>query len=71
MRYWMKTRLVRKKALEKIVCTNCGKTINKDEWYYREEGVDFHLHSLIARNYCEECYTKYGEEVLIKSQQSF
>ncbi|HEC86541.1 MAG TPA: hypothetical protein ENI49_01530 [Thermoplasmatales archaeon] len=63
----METRLVRKKALEKVVCTNCKNVIEKGEWYYREEGIDFHLHSLIARNYCEECYKKHGEEVLIKS----
>ncbi|MCD6467937.1 MAG: hypothetical protein J7L32_01305 [Thermoplasmata archaeon] len=71
MMNWMETRLVRKKAVEKTVCTNCGKIVNENSWFYREEGVGFHLHSLIARNYCEECYKKHGENVLIKTQQSF
>ncbi|HEC94680.1 MAG TPA: hypothetical protein ENI45_01790 [Thermoplasmatales archaeon] len=61
------THLIRKTTSEKLVCTYCGKLIPPGETYYREEGVGYHIHSLIARNYCENCYAKYGENLLTKS----
>ncbi|HDD57441.1 MAG TPA: hypothetical protein ENF43_02875 [Thermoplasmatales archaeon] len=61
-----KTHLVTRVASDRLICTYCGNVITPGQRYYREEGVDFHLHSLIARNYCEDCYKKYGEEILIK-----
>jgi len=58
------TRLVRTRALENEVCSFCRRRIEKGEWFYREEGINFHLHSLIARRVCEDCYQKYGEKIL-------
>jgi RNase P subunit RPR2 len=60
------TRLIRKIASERVVCTYCRELIIPGAPYYREEGTDYHIHSLIARNYCENCYAKYGEKILTK-----
>ncbi len=62
-----KSHLVRKIASDRVICTYCGKIVSPGEIYYREEGVGYHIHSLIARNYCNDCYKKYGEELLTKS----
>ena len=61
-----KTKLIRLQAVENEVCSFCRRKIKKGEWFYREEGVGFHLHSLIARRCCEDCYAKYGEEILMR-----
>ena len=62
----IETRLVKKQSKFPTVCTNCDSKIAPDEIYYLEEGVEEHIHSLIARKFCSNCYTKYGERILIK-----
>jgi hypothetical protein len=61
----IKTHLVKKVAKIPKVCTNCKKQIPPDEVYHLEEGVNQHLHSLIARKFCTECYSKLGEKKLL------
>ena len=61
----IETRLIKKIAKFPRVCTNCNKQIQIDDLYHQEEGVDEHLHSLIARQFCSECYAKYGEKKLL------
>jgi hypothetical protein len=61
----IKTRLVKKVAKSPRVCTNCGNQIPSGDAYHREEGVDEHLHSLLARKFCSQCYAKYGERKLL------
>jgi len=48
----IETRLVKKQSKFPAVCTNCGSKIAPDEIYYLEEGVEEHIHSLIARKFC-------------------
>ena len=64
----IQTRLVKKVAKISRVCTNCGKQILVGEVYHLEEGVDQHLHSLIARRFCSDCYAKYGEKKLLAKE---
>jgi hypothetical protein len=47
------------------VCIYCDKPIHPDILHYVEEGITGHIHSLIARKYCQLCYSKYGEEYLL------
>ena len=61
----IETRLVKKTSKSSKICTNCNNTIPLDTVYHREEGIEEHLHSLIARQFCNECYTKYGERILL------
>ena len=61
----IQTRLVKKVAKIPMVCTNCDRQIPAGEVYHLEEGVDQHLHSLIARRFCSDCYAKYGEKKLL------
>ena len=65
----IETHLVKKIAREKIVCTNCDKQINEGEAYHLEKGVSEHLHSLLARKYCSDCYSKYGEIKLLSKKK--
>lgn len=65
----IETRLVKKQSKFPTVCTNCDSKIAPDEIYYLEEGVEEHIHSLIARKFCSNCYTKYGERILIKGMK--
>ncbi|MCJ2514058.1 MAG: hypothetical protein LN408_06440, partial [Candidatus Thermoplasmatota archaeon] len=65
----IETRLVKKQSKFPTVCTNCDSKIASDEIYYLEEGVEEHIHSLIARKFCSNCYTKYGERILIKGMK--
>ena len=64
----IETRLVKKVAKSSRVCTSCNDQILIDEVYHLEEGVSEHLHSLLARNFCSECYSKYGERKLLTGQ---
>jgi ribosomal protein L33 len=59
-------RLVKKQSKFPAVCTNCNSKIASDEIYYVEEGKKEHIHSLIARKFCKDCYAKYGERILIR-----
>ena len=65
----IETRLVKKVAKFPRVCTNCNNEIIVGNAYHHEEGVKKHLHSLIARQFCSECYAKYGERKLLSSQK--
>jgi uncharacterized protein with PIN domain len=61
----LETRLVRRHSQFPTVCIYCNKSIPPDDLHYVEEGITTHIHSLIARKYCESCYTKYGEQILL------
>ena len=61
----IQTHLVKKEAKSQKVCTNCDSLITKGDIYHLEEGVDQHLHSLLARRYCSDCYAKFGEKKLL------
>ena len=65
----IETCLVKKVAQFIEICTNCNKEIPIGEFYYLEEGLTEHLHSLIARRFCSPCYSKYGERILIKVKE--
>jgi hypothetical protein len=68
MRKGISTHLVRREAKTDIVCTFCKNKIKPGEEYYLEEGIKEHLHSLLARKYCYECYSKHGEKLLTLSE---
>lgn len=61
------THLVLKTASSPHLCTLCTSKINPGESYQLEEGVKEHLHSLLARHFCMDCYAKYGEKQLLNS----
>ena len=61
----IETHLVKKVSKMTKVCTNCKNQIPPNEVYHKEEGLKKHLHSLIARRFCNECYSKYGEKKLL------
>jgi len=61
----IETHLVKKVAKSPRVCTNCKNEIPMGIAYHNEEGVKEHLHSLIARQFCSDCYAKYGEKKLL------
>ena len=61
----IKTHLVLKIANTTRVCTQCNNQIFSGEPFHHEEGVNKHLHSLIARQFCSDCYAKYGEIKLL------
>ena len=62
----IQTKLVKKTSKESHVCTFCDMEIPVGEVYHLEEGVHEHLHSLIARRFCNTCYMKYGERSLLR-----
>ena len=61
----IETRLAKKQSKFPKVCTSCNVKISPGEVYHLEEGVKEHIHSLLARTYCSECYAKYGEQKLL------
>ena len=61
----IETRLVKKTAKFPKFCTNCNLEIPVGITYHQEEGIKEHLHSLIARQFCSDCYAKYGEKKLL------
>jgi hypothetical protein len=61
----IKTCLVKKVAKSIRVCTSCNNKISIDDVYHLEKGVSEHLHSILARNFCSDCYTKFGERKLL------
>ena len=65
----IKTRLIKKVAKFPRVCTNCNNEILVDDLFHQEEGVEEHLHSLIARRFCSGCYAKYGERKLLSGNK--
>ena len=64
----IETHLVKKVARNTTFCNNCNKQIEKGETYHLEEGINQHLHSLIARKFCYNCYEKYGEKKLLAKE---
>ena len=62
----IETHLVKKVAKFPNVCTNCKEEISVGEAYHLEKGVNEHLHSLLARQFCSNCYSKYGEKKLLR-----
>lgn len=60
--------LDKKESKINTVCTNCKNKINSGEIYYVEKGKKEHIHSLIARKFCSDCYSKFGERKLIKGK---
>jgi uncharacterized protein with PIN domain len=65
----IQTHLIKKVASNSKFCTNCNKQIPRGDAYHLEEGVNQHIHSLIARNFCSNCYAKYGEKKLLKGNE--
>ncbi len=64
----LETRLVKRHSQFPTVCIYCNKQIPADDLHYVEEGITTHIHSLIARKYCTTCYTKFGENILLREK---
>ena len=65
----IETCLTKKVAKFPRVCTNCNNEIPVGEVYHREEGVKEHLHSLLAREFCSDCYAKYGVHSILNKNK--
>ena len=65
----MKTHLVKKVAKFTRICSNCDKEIMIGEVFHLEEGIDEHIHSLLARSFCSDCYARYGAEKLLSKEK--
>ncbi|KYK33765.1 MAG: hypothetical protein AYK22_06005 [Thermoplasmatales archaeon SG8-52-3] len=65
----IETRLIKKVARFPKICTNCNNEITIDALYHQEEGVEEHIHSLIARRFCSDCYARYGEQKLLSGNE--
>ena len=65
MQKGIQTRLVKRHSQFPTVCIYCNSQIPADELHYIEEGITEHIHSLLARKYCTECYKKYGDRLLV------
>jgi hypothetical protein len=68
MKTGIETHLVIRIAKDPRVCTNCNHRINVGEAFHLEEGVKEHLHSLVARHFCTNCYTRFGEIQLLSKK---
>jgi hypothetical protein len=60
----IQTHLVKRHSQFPTVCIYCNSQIPPENLHYVEEGITGHIHSLIARKYCNECYKKHGEKLL-------
>lgn len=65
----METHLVKKVAKIPKVCTSCDHEIAIGNAYHMEKGTTEHLHSLLARQFCSNCYSKYGEIKLLSKKK--
>jgi hypothetical protein len=65
----IQTHLIKKVANGPKFCTNCNKEILRGDIYHLEEGVNQHIHSLMARSFCSACYARYGEKKLLKGNE--
>ncbi|MCK4415718.1 MAG: hypothetical protein KAU84_01050 [Thermoplasmatales archaeon] len=65
----METHLVKKVVKLPKVCTSCNNEIPTGNVYHMEKGKDEHLHSLLARHFCSDCYAKYGELKLLSKKK--
>jgi hypothetical protein len=61
----IETHLVKKVAKFPRICINCKNEIPIGIAFHQEQGKNEHLHSLIARQFCSDCYAKYGERKLL------
>jgi hypothetical protein len=61
----IETHLVKRVAKSPRVCTSCDNEIGTGDVFHLEEGINQHLHSLLAREFCSDCYAKYGEKKLL------
>ena len=64
----IETTLVKKVVKFPKVCTSCNNKISVGNTYHQEQGVKEHLHSLIARQFCSDCYAKYGARKLVSGK---
>jgi hypothetical protein len=62
----MDSRLIKKQSNSPKICTYCGTRIEPDNLYYLEQGTDSHIHSLLARRFCLDCYSSKGESRLLQ-----
>ena len=65
----METHLVKKVAKLPRVCTSCDNEIPVGNVYHMEQGTSEHLHSLLARHFCSDCYAKYGGIKLLSKKK--
>jgi hypothetical protein len=65
----IQTHLIKKVANNPKFCTNCNKQIPIGDNFHLEEGINQHIHSLLARSFCSDCYAKYGEKKLLKGNE--
>jgi hypothetical protein len=65
----IQTRLIKKVAKFPKICTNCDNQIEIGDVFHQEEGTNQHIHSLIARRFCSDCYAKYGEKKLLSGNK--
>jgi hypothetical protein len=62
----METHLIPKTSKNVTVCIHCNNKISPGNVYHQEEGIRDHLHSLVARKFCSDCYARYGEQQLLQ-----
>ena len=65
----LQTCLVTRRSQLPAVCIYCDKQILPNDLHYVEKGITTHIHSLIARKYCADCYKKHGEQLLMKDEK--
>ncbi|MHA2183004.1 MAG: hypothetical protein ACXAAH_16420 [Promethearchaeota archaeon] len=65
----IQTTLMKRVAKFPRVCTKCKNEIFIGNAYHQEQGVNEHLHSLLARQFCSECYAKYGAHKLLSGNK--
>ena len=65
----MNSRLIKKQSTSPKICTFCGIRIEPDNLYYLEQGTESHIHSLLARRFCLDCYATKGESRLLMGQE--
>ena len=65
----IKTKLKKKQSPDPEICTYCGNKIEKGTIYHLETGVEDHLHSLLARKFCNDCYSRHGEQFLLRDNK--
>lgn len=56
--------LKKTKARVEHRCQNCGELIGPGALYYSEKLRDRFLHTLHEKKFCEQCYKKYGDQLL-------
>ena len=62
----LQTELVTRHSQFPTVCIYCSKQIPANDLHYVEKGINSHIHSLIARKFCKDCYMKFGDHLLLR-----